>query len=240
MCYSPPPSPDLSTILPMAINPFTVPFDVPAHEGVSITAVYTNLSASADAWIDRVEPSLAASKEKVVGTDLEFTPPGRRQKAAVIQLCVGQDCLVYHICCAADPVSEKFKKFLRNRRYKFAAVAITQDIKMMSKSEHHLEIPISNHIDIQLIWANPDSTKRRQGMKDLAAALIHDSYKEMKDKMISKDHEEWAIAPLSEKHMHYAAKDAYVSYELYRRLDFFERGWYHAHRRSGKVRSRTW
>ena len=66
------------------------------------------------------------------------------------------------------------------------------------------------------------------------------SYKEMKDRMTHDDHQLWGIAPLPRKLMEYAAKDAYVSYEIYRRLDFYERGWYHAHRRSGKKRSRFW
>ena len=113
--------------------------------------------------------ALATSKEKVVGTDLEFTPRGRRQKAAVLQLCVGQECLVYHICCAANAISEKFKQFLRNRRYKFAGVDTTADRRMLNRSEHIFLI--DNHVDIQGIWRNPDLVKRgKQGMKDLAAA----------------------------------------------------------------------
>ena len=156
-------------VFPMAIDPFTVTFNVPAHQGVSISAVYTNLSASADDWIDKVEPARATPKEKVVGTDIEFTPRGRRQKAVVLQLCVGQECLVYHICQADEGVSEKFKRFLRNRRYKFAGVDTTADRRMINHSEHILLI--DNHIDIQGIWRNPDLVKRgKQGMKDLAAA----------------------------------------------------------------------
>ena len=104
----------------MAAGTFIAEFTVRAHGSTSINAVYTNDVASVDAWIGKVEGSLAAGGEKIVGADVEYTPrvytrsKGYIQKAAVIQLCVGQECLVYHISCVPDGVSAKFDEFLRN------------------------------------------------------------------------------------------------------------------------------
>ena len=182
----------------MAIHydPFTTEYTVPTHGDVIIRAVYTNVFASADAWIDRIERTLAASKEKVVGADVEFTPRGYRQRAAVLQLCVGQDCLVYHVVCSADGVSSKFSQFLRNRQYKFASFDISSDVVMLSRSEHILSI--FNHIDIQRIRRDPDLDKTgKQGMKDVAGALIDKSHKEMKGGITNADHQLWDKAPLS-------------------------------------------
>lgn len=228
----------------MEINPFTTNYTVLAHDTITINAVYTNQSASADAWVEKAEDLLAASKLKIVGADVEFTPSGRNQKAAVLQLCVGQDCLVYHIACAADPISKKFDDFLRNWRYKFAGFDITRDRKMLGK----YNLYINRHVDIQEIWKDPDLQKvgrdgelnGKQGLKDVAGNLIDNSYYEMKGGMTNDDHQVWHRAPLSQKHKDYAAKDAYVAYELYRQLDFYERGRYKVMSRSQRKRCRQW
>ena len=46
----------------------------------------------------------------------------------------------------------------------------------------------------------------------------------MKDDFGEKEHNMWAEAPLPRKHLEYAARDAYVAYELYVRLDKYKRG----------------
>ncbi|CAM0873711.1 unnamed protein product [Alopecurus aequalis] len=228
----------------MANEPIHHEYTICAHGTTTINALYTNLSASADAWVDKAEALLAASKVKIVGADVEFTPRGYRQKAAVVQLCVGQECLVYHVSCLAEDISVKFKKFLLNSFYKFADFDITEDTKKLARS--HLFI--SNHIDIQRIWRDPDLKKvgrddklnGKQGMKDVAGILIDISYYEMNGGMTNNDHKLWGKAPLSQKHMDYVGKDGFVAYELFRRLDFYERGRFKVMKRSQKKRCRRW
>ena len=58
----------------MAADTLTAEFTVRAHDGISINAVYTNDAASVDARIGKVEVSLAAGGEKIVGADVEYTP----------------------------------------------------------------------------------------------------------------------------------------------------------------------
>ena len=157
-----------------------------SHEDITINALYTNMSASADAWVDKAVGILAESKLKFVGVDVEFTPNEYNQKAVVLQLCVGQDCLVYHVVCVADEMSFKFRSFLQTRRYKFVGFDITRDTTMLQ----HSGIPIFHHFDIWRIWKDPDLIKYRRdgsvgkhGMKDLAGLLIDPSYFEMKGGM---------------------------------------------------------
>jgi ribonuclease D len=46
----------------------------------------------------------------------------------------------------------------------------------------------------------------------------------MKDGFGNTEHSMWANAPpLPDKHLEYAARDAYATYEVYRRLDVYER-----------------
>jgi hypothetical protein len=52
-------------------------------------------------------------------------------------------------------------------------------------------------------------------MADLAAAIIDPSYKNMKKSFPKEKHQYWEWKPLSPLHLEYAAKDGYVSYELY-------------------------
>ena len=83
-----------------------------------------------------------------------------------------------------------------------------------------------NYNDIHAYWMNPDNTSRRkQKITDVAAVLIDSSYKDG-DEMTVDDHRKWGVAPLSQKHLDYAAKNAFLSYELYRMLDFYERGFF--------------
>ena len=63
----------------------------------------------------------------------------------------------------------------------------------------------------------------RQKNTDVAAVMIDASYKD-DDDMTDDDHRKWGYA--AKKHLDYAAKNAYLSYELYMRLDFYERGFF--------------
>lgn len=216
----------------MKYDPFTVKYDVPAHGDTIITAVYTNHTTSVDAWIEKVEVILAAGKLKLVGVDVEYTQKvytrnrGNIQKAAVISLSVGQECLVYHISCAADGISEKFDSFLRNWHYRFAGFDIPTDKTMLYRSATPLFI--MNHVDIHAIWRNPDkSSRRKESLMDVAALFVDKSYKDYDGGLTKKDHLQWGSSPLSKKHKNYAAKNAYAAYELFRQLDIHERGFFH-------------
>ena len=55
-------------------------------------------------------------------------------------------------------------------------------------------------------------------MGDLAARIIHPSYEELKNKFPKDAHNYWEWKPMSDMHLHYAALDGHMSYELYRRI----------------------
>jgi hypothetical protein len=90
-------------------------------------------------------------------------------------------------------------------------------------------IYISRFKDIQRVWRDPNNKegKRTQGLKDVAGAIIDKYYKNMKDGFGYKEHQMWVNPPpLPLKHLEYAARDAYATYETYRRLDVVERGFF--------------
>lgn len=191
---------------------------VPCHGTTEINVVYTNKAESVDAWVEKVEGMLAVAKTKIAGVDVEYTSCRgsyfHPQKVVVLQLCVGVECLVYH-ACHADKDSDRLRSFLDNWHYRFAGFDITQDRIVMGRSGFYLS-PCSFK-DIQSIWRDPDNEKprsKKQGLKDVAAAVIDEYYRKMKDGFGQKEHEMWKNSPLPSLHIEYAARDAYAAYEI--------------------------
>jgi hypothetical protein len=88
-----------------------------------------------------------------VGLDCEFTTPreGRRnQRAAVLQLSVPSEVLVFQIC-RADHMSQLLKDFLKDPTIRFCGVAIDNDVQMLGS--YGIEIPYV--YDLQRIMPNP-------------------------------------------------------------------------------------
>jgi hypothetical protein len=88
-------------------------------------------------------------------------------------------------------------------------------------------IPRENWIDIQEIvnvkGLNERGKLMRDGMASLATSIIDESYSQMKSKFPRERHNYWEEQPLSDLNLEYAAKDAYVSYQLYVKIWFFLR-----------------
>ena len=55
-------------------------------------------------------------------------------------------------------------------------------------------------------------------MANMAAAVIDEEYAGMKTKFPKNQHKKWEKTPLDAINIEYAARDAYVAYELYRMI----------------------
>jgi hypothetical protein len=224
-----------------SILPFSEEHNIPVHGSTVMKVLYTNMVSSVEAWLDKAEEILDASERKIVGLDVEYDKLrdsyNSKRKPAVIQLCYGTDVLVFHFC-HADQFCQKLRNFLFGWRYIFAGFDIAQDKNILGR----VDLPVHNLRDIQQAWRDPDNTsKRTQGLKDVAGAIIDPFYNSMKDGFGRKEHSMWADPPpLTEKHLEYAARDAYATYEVYRRLDVFERGFFSLYKRPEKKRGRDW
>ncbi|KAM0906886.1 hypothetical protein ACQ4PT_016483 [Festuca glaucescens] len=211
----------------MPVEPFSEEYKIPCHGSTIMKVLYINMASSVESWLVEAEGVLDASARKIVGLDVEYDKSRdsyfRKKKAAVIQLCYGENVLVYHIY-HADEKCPKLRDFLWGWRYIFAGFCIAEDKNVLGRAD----LPVHNLKDIQQIWRDPEkSWKRTQGLKDVAAAIIDPYYEQMKDGFGNTEHSMWANAPpLPEKHLEYAARDAYATYEVYRRLDVYERGFF--------------
>jgi hypothetical protein len=125
--------------------------------------------------------------------------------------------LVYHYCLATRPC-ERFTRFVNNPDYRFAMVDTTNDLKVLKTSG----LSCQKLVNIQgqyRVWGG-EKKKQKDSLVDLAAAIIDPYYKDMKaecHKDKSAWHKAW-VNELDEEHIKYVAKDAYTSYEMYRRI----------------------
>ena len=154
----------------------------------------------------------------MVGFDLEYTigRVGHDQKVVVTQLCVLHDILVYHYHLATTPC-ERFSRFINSSDYSFATVDTTNDLKALKVSG--LKCP--NLVNIQRHYKVWGSDKNKlNSLVDLASAIIDPYDMKMKNES-KKDKNAWHSVwheRLDEQHVKYKAKDAYTSYEMYRRI----------------------
>ena len=88
-----------------------------------------------------------------------------------------------------------------------------------------LEINPDKYVNLQRKWRVPNNGKKWQALAEFAASLIHPSYKEMKKKINKEfDHKLWGDSPLPNNLIEYTAKDAYVTYEAWKKIDIVKEG----------------
>ena len=121
-----------------------------------------------------------SNDEWVAGLDVEYTTVmGRekdlkdeeRKKLAVIQVCVHDLCLVYHIC-HADVECQDFKNLLEDKTVKFVIVDFKNDKEVL----HRIGLIVGNPFDLQKNWLVPS---RQPSMLTLAGAMVHSSYRKL-------------------------------------------------------------
>ncbi|KAK1633175.1 hypothetical protein QYE76_007490 [Lolium multiflorum] len=190
---------------------------------------YTLRAKRVERWIRAVKRDfLDVAEIKVVGLDCEFTDPRRRgnQRAAVLQLSVAQETLVFQIV-HADEVPQLLIDFLADKNIRFCGAAIHNDVNML-RSYRIIGIPSA--INLQQILRNPVPNKQTPSLYDLANHYIGMGLeqkkkvnKKNKPPKTAKELEEealifgWGDFPLSHKQLQYAALDARLGFELGRR-----------------------
>ena len=164
---------------------------------------------------------------KIVGLDCEFTDatPEEMQRAAVLQLSVATDTLVFHIC-HADREPHSLKDFLMDPKINFCGAAIYNDQRMLAP----YGLRISTAVDLQ--WAvTPNPTlPNLPSLYTLANYTIGTTLEKKKKNKKRKNKEEEkkgeeedltsgsAKFPLSYYRIKYAALDARLGYEIGRRV----------------------
>ncbi|XBH60528.1 hypothetical protein VPH35_115115 [Triticum aestivum] len=199
---------------------------VEIHGKETLEVVCTSNPDTANEMLTRLFMKAVGRYPRFVGVDVEYTrddePP---QYAAVLQLCVDELCLVYHIA-AATKWPKRLKSFLQEKMlFTFAGFSIHNDKQMLKMSG--LEINPEKYIDIQKNYRVPYAGRKKQydSLADVAASVIHPFYQNMKKKINrTEDHKLWGISPLPDYLIEYAAKDAYATYKAWKIIDNIKSG----------------
>ena len=102
-------------------------------EGMSFKITVALRARRVGKWIRAVKMDyLDNAPIKCIGLDCEFTNPREGdQRAAVLQLSMANENLVFQICWA-DEVPQVLKEFLQDETIKFFGAAIGKDVEMLS------------------------------------------------------------------------------------------------------------
>ncbi|XBI72601.1 hypothetical protein VPH35_066522 [Triticum aestivum] len=157
---------------------------------------------------------------RIVGVGVHYTngdePP---QMAAVLQLCVDDLCLVYHIA-AATKWPKRLNELLQHKKlFTFAGFSIESEKEKLKLSG--LEINPNKFIDIQRKWRVPYTRKEYDSLTDVGASVIHPFYKGMKKNInTQEDYKLWGTSPLPDNLIEYVGVDAYATYKAWSMIDY--------------------
>jgi hypothetical protein len=134
---------------------------------MNFTTMETLRASRVEKWIRAIKQRfLNATPIKCVGLNCEFTTHEVNQRAAVLQLSVASEVLIFQICWA-NRMLQLLKEFLKDTTIKFYGAAIANDVRMLCT--YRIEIPSA--YDLQKIVLNP-TNKLTLSLYDLANATI--------------------------------------------------------------------
>ncbi|OEL33107.1 hypothetical protein BAE44_0005875 [Dichanthelium oligosanthes] len=188
----------------------TVVIDVTFGDDVIATTV-TSSGEAVEGWLAEVR---AAPGDLVVGLDVEWRPSTRawQNPVATLQLCVGRRCLIFQLL-HADRVPRALAEFLGDRGVRFVGVGVEADAERLS-DDH--ELGVANAVDLRGLAAEgmgrPDL--RQAGLRALVAAVLGVDLVKPQRVTMSR----WDASCLSYEQIRYACIDAFVSFEVGRKL----------------------
>ncbi|KAG6508425.1 Werner Syndrome-like exonuclease [Zingiber officinale] len=149
----------------------------------------------------------------VVGLDVEWCGDRSiRNRVSVLQICVGFRCLVFQVI-HADLFPPNLISFLIDRRFIFVGVAILNDAERIARG---LNLLVGNTVDLRALAVH----KMRRvdlwhaGLQQLAAEVLR--LQVVKPYAVTMSN--WENYRLSNEQIAYACADAFLSFEIGKRL----------------------
>lgn len=182
-----------------------------------ITTTVTSSGQAVERWITEVlsvhRPG-GVAYNITVGLDVEWRPNfrGEENPVATLQLCVDRSCLVFQLL-HADYIPGVLAGFLGDRGIYFYGVGVDADVERLS-DDYGLQV--ANAVDLRGCAAQwmgrPDL--RQAGLRALVAAVMRVDLVKPQRVTMSR----WDAHCLSYEQIKYASIDAFVSFEVARRL----------------------
>ncbi|KAK3161476.1 hypothetical protein QOZ80_1BG0077600 [Eleusine coracana subsp. coracana] len=181
----------------------------------TITTTVTSSGEAVEEWIAEVESVHRYRLHKlVVGLDIEWRPTFSTvySPTAILQLCVGRRCLIFQLI-HADYHPEALDDFLGESDYRFVGVGVEGDAKRLWED---WELDVSNTVDLADLAAEEMErpSYRNAGLKAIAEGVMNVDME--KPRWVTTG--PWDADSLSSEQIKYACIDAFVSFEVGRRL----------------------
>ncbi|KAL5565531.1 hypothetical protein UlMin_028695 [Ulmus minor] len=190
-------------------------FDIEINSN-SVETLVTHIPSMVDDWIQQTERINHQNLNNlVVGLDVEWRPNFTRyitNKVAILQLCVGQRCLIFQFLYAQF-IPQSLSDFLGNSNYRFVGVGIRGDVDKLASD---WGLSVRNPVDVRDLAASAyrDPSLRNTSLKNLARIVLR--FQIQKPKRITMGR--WDKQRLDTDQVKYACVDAFVSFELGKRL----------------------
>ncbi|KAI4972787.1 hypothetical protein ZWY2020_003712 [Hordeum vulgare] len=196
----------------MATDTFVTVVD---FEDDEITATVTSSGDAVKAWLRQIRYVYRWVYHKlIVGLDVEWRPSfGRAQNpVALLQLCVGRRCLIFQLL-HADFIPLALRRFLADPDFRFVGVGVQNDVDRLN-DDHGLEV--ANVVDLRSLAADEMRRPwlRQAGLKDVAGVVMGANLHKPRRVTMGP----WDACRLSQEQIQYACIDAFVSFEVGRKL----------------------
>ncbi|TKY65909.1 Werner syndrome ATP-dependent helicase-like [Spatholobus suberectus] len=189
-------------------------YDVTFHSDTIHTLLTSNPSF-VDSWLSDIRRRHRRRRNLIVGLDIEWRPNCRRNEnnpVATLQLCVGRRCLVFQILHAPF-IPRSLASFLGDTKHTFVGVGIQGDVQKLLE-DCSLRVAYFVELCSLAVEKLRDRAMKTAGLKTLGLRVL--GLEVEKPKRISRS--KWDDLALTPEQVQYASIDAFVSFEVGRRL----------------------
>ncbi|WOL15976.1 hypothetical protein Cni_G24758 [Canna indica] len=182
-----------------------------------VLTTVTASGAKVERWVDKIlNTHRCRLHQLVVGLDCEWRPSYSPQQnpVAVLQICVGHRCLIFQLQ-HADYTPQSLVDFLGDDRFTFVGAGVDGDAQRLQEDE---ELNVANTLDLRHLavekLGRPDL--RNAGLARLAEIVM--DFRMHKPRRVTMSN--WDQMYLTYDQISYACADAFISFEIGRRLRF--------------------
>jgi ribonuclease D len=186
-----------------------------AFEGHDIKTTVTSSGTAVERWLQEIRCMYRWVYHKlIVGLDVEWRPSYSRVQnpAALLQLCVGRRCLIFQLL-HADYIPDALDEFLGDPGFRFVGVGVQEDANRLD-NDHRLRVATT--VDLRGLAADGMQMPwlRQAGLKGIASAVMGANIEKPQKVRVGP----WDAYELSDEQIEYACIDAFVSFEVGRKL----------------------
>ncbi|XP_051199054.1 3'-5' exonuclease-like [Lolium perenne] len=186
-----------------------------AFEGHVIKTTVTSSGTAVKRWLREIRYMYRWVYHKlIVGLDVEWRPSysSVQNPAALLQLCVGRRCLIFQLL-HADYIPDALDEFLGDPGFRFVGVGVQEDANRLD-NDHRLRVATT--VDLRGLAADGMQMPwlRQAGLKGIASAVMGANIEKPQKVRVGP----WDAYELSDEQIEYACIDAFVSFEVGRKL----------------------